>query len=176
MARARYLRVQVHPSPRASPPAPDPHPWAEGDGCRGAGRDGAALDRAGVCERRVFLFPRFVDFHSAASTCSPSRASLLTGRLGVRNGVTHNFAVTSVGGLPLNETTLAEVLRAAGYSTGAIGNTAVPRGRPGGEAGAGMKVPFCRSLSDQHVCWDRARVRGQRMKLVVWEGLESHLL
>ncbi|XP_010187553.1 PREDICTED: arylsulfatase G [Mesitornis unicolor] len=64
---------------------------------------------------------RFVDFHSAASTCSPSRASLLTGRLGVRNGVTHNFAVTSLGGLPLNETTLAKVLREAGYSTGAIG-------------------------------------------------------
>uniref|UniRef100_A0A8C3BFD4 Arylsulfatase G n=1 Tax=Cairina moschata TaxID=8855 RepID=A0A8C3BFD4_CAIMO len=64
---------------------------------------------------------RFVDFHSAASTCSPSRASLLTGRLGARNGVTHNFAITSLGGLPLNETTLAEVLRAAGYSTGAIG-------------------------------------------------------
>ncbi|NWI57596.1 ARSG Arylsulfatase, partial [Calyptomena viridis] len=64
---------------------------------------------------------RFVDFHSAASTCSPSRASLLTGRLGVRNGVTHNFAITSVGGLPLNETTLAEVLQEAGYSTGAIG-------------------------------------------------------
>ncbi|XP_053939712.1 arylsulfatase G isoform X1 [Cuculus canorus] len=64
---------------------------------------------------------RLVDFHSAASTCSPSRASLLTGRLGARNGVTHNFAITSVGGLPLNETTLAEVLREAGYSTGAIG-------------------------------------------------------
>ncbi|NXS61338.1 ARSG Arylsulfatase, partial [Brachypteracias leptosomus] len=64
---------------------------------------------------------RFVDFHSAASTCSPSRASLLTGRLGARNGVTHNFAITSVGGLPLNEATLAQVLREAGYSTGAIG-------------------------------------------------------
>ncbi|OXB64819.1 hypothetical protein ASZ78_006557 [Callipepla squamata] len=64
---------------------------------------------------------RFVDFHSAASTCSPSRASLLTGRLGVRNGVTHNFAISSLGGLPRNETTLAEVLRAAGYSTAAIG-------------------------------------------------------
>ncbi|XP_059128018.1 arylsulfatase G [Peromyscus eremicus] len=64
---------------------------------------------------------RFVDFHAAASTCSPSRASLLTGRLGLRNGVTHNFAVTSVGGLPLNETTLAEVLQPAGYATAMIG-------------------------------------------------------
>ncbi|XP_015211597.2 arylsulfatase G isoform X3 [Lepisosteus oculatus] len=36
---------------------------------------------------------RFTDFHSPASTCSPSRAALLTGRHGLRNGVTHNFAV-----------------------------------------------------------------------------------
>lgn len=70
----------------------------------------------------LFSSSRFVDFHSAASTCSPSRASLLTGRLGLRNGVTHNFAVTSVGGLPLNETTVAKVLKEAGYLTAAIGD------------------------------------------------------
>ncbi|KAK1162245.1 hypothetical protein AOXY_G18599 [Acipenser oxyrinchus oxyrinchus] len=64
---------------------------------------------------------RFADFHAAASTCSPSRASLLTGRLGLRNGVTRNFAVGSVGGLPLNESTLAEILKGVGYYTAMIG-------------------------------------------------------
>ncbi|KAG5854283.1 arylsulfatase G-like [Anguilla anguilla] len=64
---------------------------------------------------------RFTDFHSPASTCSPSRAAILTGRHGLRNGVTHNFAVGSVGGLPLSETTIAQVLKATGYYTAMIG-------------------------------------------------------
>ncbi|XP_029540993.2 arylsulfatase G isoform X1 [Oncorhynchus nerka] len=64
---------------------------------------------------------RLTDFHSPASTCSPSRAALLTGRHGLRNGVTHNFAVGSVGGLPLSETTLAEILHQGGYYTAMIG-------------------------------------------------------
>ncbi|KAL7857030.1 hypothetical protein SRHO_G00159290 [Serrasalmus rhombeus] len=64
---------------------------------------------------------RFTDFHSPASTCSPSRAALLTGRHGLRNGVTHNFAEGSVGGLPLNEMTFAQLLHDAGYYTAMIG-------------------------------------------------------
>lgn len=51
--------------------------------------------------------------------CSPTRAALLTGRYAVRGGVYS----TSAGGerLDLDETTFAELLRDAGYRTGAFG-------------------------------------------------------
>uniref|UniRef100_A0A8B9D1D7 Arylsulfatase G n=1 Tax=Anser cygnoides TaxID=8845 RepID=A0A8B9D1D7_ANSCY len=120
MGRARHPGVQVLAQLGRASASPSSL-GAQRVVCGQAGRDRAAPPRAGLASPGSVPFSRFVDFHSAASTCSPSRASLLTGRLGARNGVTHNFAVTSVGGLPLNETTLAEVLRAAGYSTGAIG-------------------------------------------------------
>ena len=50
---------------------------------------------------------RFTDFHAGASVCTPSRASLLTGRYGLRTGITHNFGPASRGGLPTGEITLA---------------------------------------------------------------------
>jgi arylsulfatase A-like enzyme len=65
---------------------------------------------------------RFTNFHVGASVCTPSRAALLTGRLGPRTGVVNNFGPESIGGLPLNETTIAEFLKKqAGYRTGMIG-------------------------------------------------------
>ncbi|PIO24201.1 hypothetical protein AB205_0122280 [Aquarana catesbeiana] len=102
---------------------------------------------------------RLVDFHSAASTCSPSRASLLTGRLGIRNGVTHNFAITSLGGLPLNETTLADVLKESGYITGLIGDNG-----PWAEKCdlAGSTGPFIGA-------WQTAQ-GGSAAKRTTWEG------
>lgn len=68
---------------------------------------------------------RLLDFHSAASVCAPSRASLLTGRLGLRNGVVKNFEPASVGGLPVTEITLAELFKEGGYQTGMIGKSVV---------------------------------------------------
>lgn len=64
---------------------------------------------------------RYTDYHSAASVCTPSRAGLLTGRLGQRTGVISNFGVYSTGGLPLSEHTMADYLKSVGYKTGIIG-------------------------------------------------------
>ena len=68
---------------------------------------------------------RFTQFYSASSVCTPSRAALLTGRLPIRSGMCHDrrrvLFPDSQGGLPDDEITIAELLRANGYATGCIG-------------------------------------------------------
>jgi arylsulfatase len=61
---------------------------------------------------------RFTDFH-VSPTCSPTRAALMTGRHEFRNGVTHTILERER--LTLQATTIAQVLRAAGYTTGIFG-------------------------------------------------------
>ena len=65
---------------------------------------------------------RFTDFHSGAPVCSPSRATFLTGRNHIRAGV---YSVLSEQRhrmhLLRSETTLAEVLKDAGYGTAHFG-------------------------------------------------------
>lgn len=63
---------------------------------------------------------RFTNFHVAASVCSASRASLLTGRYSSRHGVRGVFAPGNSGMSP-DELTLAEFLRPRGYATACIG-------------------------------------------------------
>lgn len=61
---------------------------------------------------------RFVDFQ-VSPTCSPTRASLLTGRHEFRSGVTHTIFERER--LAPSAVTLAQVLQDAGYATGIFG-------------------------------------------------------
>ncbi|MEM8565470.1 MAG: sulfatase-like hydrolase/transferase [Bacteroidota bacterium] len=60
---------------------------------------------------------RFTNFYAAAPLCSPTRASVLTGRSPFRQGI---FAAHT-GGMRMGEKTIAEELKKAGYSTGFFG-------------------------------------------------------
>ncbi|MBL9202620.1 MAG: arylsulfatase [Opitutaceae bacterium] len=61
---------------------------------------------------------RFTDFQ-VAPTCAPTRSQLLGGRHEFRNGISHTILERER--LALGTTTLADVLRAAGYTTGIFG-------------------------------------------------------
>tara|TARA_B110000046_G_scaffold99609_1_gene107102 strand:- start:184 stop:1590 length:1407 start_codon:yes stop_codon:yes gene_type:complete len=59
---------------------------------------------------------RFDRFYASAPVCSPTRASVLTGRSNDRTGVlTHGYALRT------QEKTIAQALKKAGYSTGHFG-------------------------------------------------------
>ena len=60
-------------------------------------------------------------WYSGCNVCSGSRAALMTGRQFARTGVPGVFRPTGNGGLNLNETTIAEHLKAGGYATAAVG-------------------------------------------------------
>jgi len=84
-------------------------------GCYGSRIHTPNLDRmasAGV---------RFTNFCAADPVCSPSRAALLTGRYPTRVGVPRVFFPQDPDGLNLDETTMADMLKARGYKTMCIG-------------------------------------------------------
>ncbi len=64
---------------------------------------------------------RFTDFYVGASVCSASRAALLTGCYPQRVGVQGALRPNCEGGLDPKHVTIAEMLKSAGYATGAIG-------------------------------------------------------
>jgi arylsulfatase A len=65
---------------------------------------------------------RFTDFHSGAATCSPSRATFLTGRQHCRTGV-YSVITERLHKMHLleSETTIADLLKENGYATAHFG-------------------------------------------------------
>ncbi|MCB1123543.1 MAG: sulfatase-like hydrolase/transferase, partial [Verrucomicrobiae bacterium] len=69
-------------------------------------------------DRFYGISTRFREFH-VSPTCSPTRSSIMSGRHEFRNGVTHTILERER--MALSTTTIAEVLRDAGYETGIFG-------------------------------------------------------
>jgi arylsulfatase A-like enzyme len=59
--------------------------------------------------------------YTPSPACTPSRASILTGRYPIRPGLPRVLGPFSHEGMPDTETTLPEVLRAKGYATAIVG-------------------------------------------------------
>ena len=96
----------------------------------------------------------FLDRHYTFKYCSPSRNSLMSGRLPIHVKEDNGW----VGGVPQNMTVIAAKLKGAGYATHQIGKwhagaatlNHVPAGRPWSEGGRG----FDSSLGYLHCCED----------------------
>ncbi|MFO0898294.1 MAG: sulfatase [Pirellulales bacterium] len=96
------------------------------------GCTGSKLNETPHLDRLAADGVRFTQAYSACTVCSPTRAALLTGKYPARLHLTDWIAGHPAPQakllppewtkrLPLEETTLAETLRAAGYATAAIG-------------------------------------------------------
>ena len=88
---------------------------------------GSTVNRTPNIDRLAAEGQRFTDFYSSSPVCTPSRASLMTGcyprRVGLHEDATGHWVLIprSRRGLSPDETTLPEMMKAAGYATACIG-------------------------------------------------------
>src|SRR6185295_4477538 len=111
-------------------------PWnvvlilADDLGWRDLGCTGSTFYETPAIDRLASQGMRFTQAYSACNVCSPTRASLMTGKYPARLHTTNFFGGNRKGlllppeyrqSLPAEDTTLAEAFRAAGYRTGMAG-------------------------------------------------------
>ena len=65
---------------------------------------------------------RLTNFYASGNVCTPSRAGLLTGRYAIRDGLADKtITANDTRGLPVNTTTIANLLQRSGYRTALFG-------------------------------------------------------
>jgi arylsulfatase A-like enzyme len=82
------------------------------------GRHGNPILKTPHLDRLYDESVRFTDFH-VSTTCAPTRSALMSGRHDFKNGVTHTILERER--MSLQTTTIAQVLKSAGYTTGIFG-------------------------------------------------------
>lgn len=120
----------------AGPQAVPPVKWnvvlllADDLGWRDLGCTGSSFYETPAIDRLASQGMRFTQGYAACNVCSPTRASILTGKYPARLHTTNFFGGNRKGmllppdyrqSLPAEETTLAEAFRAAGYRTAIAG-------------------------------------------------------
>jgi len=92
---------------------------------------------------------RFTDFYAGCPVCSPSRASLMTGKHMGNSYIRTNTQGSADRPLRKEDVTVAEVLKGAGYATGAIGKWAL--GGIGSSGSPNMKgFDYFLGFDDEH--------------------------
>ena len=123
---------------------------------------------------------RFTDFYAACPVCSPTRASIMTGRYPQRVGITDWLPGRPDRSdqklrrpplpmqLPLEEVTVAEALKAAGYATGHIGKWHL-----GGDGFGPKEQGFDVNIGGDHTGTARSYFAPFRNKQGAMPGLET---
>jgi arylsulfatase A len=114
----------------AAEPAPRPNfvvIFVDNLGNGDLGCFGSMLHRTPNIDRLAEEGTKFTGFYVSSGVCTPSRASLMTGcyaqRVGMHVSDTNTAVLRPVSpqGLNPDETTIAEILKQAGYTTGIFG-------------------------------------------------------
>jgi arylsulfatase A-like enzyme len=82
------------------------------------GRNGNQVIKTPNLDRMYDESMHFEDFH-VSPTCSPSRSAIMSGKHEFKNGVTHTILERER--MSLKSTTIAQILKSAGYTTGIFG-------------------------------------------------------
>ena len=115
------LHAQAAPAPVPSRPPNVVIIFADDLGYGDLGVYGHPLIRTPRLDRLASEGLKLTSFYASAPVCSASRYSLLTGRYAIRAGINGALMPESTNGLAPGETTIADLLKSAGYRTGMVG-------------------------------------------------------